>query len=80
MLALGADWIEHVLSTKAEPYLRTPEAELSFVARHNLDVIVTCAAVAVLAAAIPCCLAAELWRMLRTQRHSPEVGSKRKAQ
>lgn len=38
-----ADWVEHALDTKAEPYLMTPEGELSFVVRHNLDVIATVA-------------------------------------
>ena len=32
------DWVEHVLETDAEPYLRTPEEELSFITRHNMDV------------------------------------------
>ena len=32
------DWVEHVLETDAEPYLRTPEEEMSFIARHNIDV------------------------------------------
>ena len=36
--AVAADWVEHVLATDAEPYLRTPEEELSFIVRHNLDV------------------------------------------
>ena len=35
--------MEHALDTKAEPYLRTPEEELFFVVRHNLDVIATLA-------------------------------------
>ena len=36
--AVASDWVEHVLATDAEPYLRTPEEELSFIVRHNLDV------------------------------------------
>lgn len=32
------DWVEHALETDVEPYLRTPEEELSFVVRHNIDV------------------------------------------
>ena len=32
------DWVEHVLETDAEPYLRTPEEEMSFITRHNIDV------------------------------------------
>ena len=32
------DWVEHALETDLDPYLRTPEEEMSFVARHNLDV------------------------------------------
>ena len=42
-----ADWVEHVLETDAEPYLRTPEEELSFVARHNLNVYFMVAAMVV---------------------------------
>lgn len=38
---LSADWIEHVLATGGEAYLMTPEDDLSFVARHNVDVIAT---------------------------------------
>ena len=33
-----ADWLEHVIDTKGDPYLKTPENELSFIVRHNLDV------------------------------------------
>lgn len=32
------DWVEHALETDTEPYLRTPEEELSFIVRHNTDV------------------------------------------
>ena len=32
------DWVEHALETDVEPYLRTPEEELSFIVRHNIDV------------------------------------------
>ena len=39
--SLPADWIEHALATHGEAYLLTPEDELSFVQRHNLDVIAT---------------------------------------
>ncbi|CAL5228007.1 g11062 [Coccomyxa viridis] len=39
----AADWVEHVLETDIDPYLRTPEEELSFVVRHNLDVIASVA-------------------------------------
>ena len=46
---MASDWVEHVLATDAEPYLRTPEEELSFIVRHNLDVN---AAVAVFALAM----------------------------
>ena len=35
--------MEHALETGLQPYLRTPEAELSFVARHNLDAYATVA-------------------------------------
>lgn len=43
-----ADWIEHVIATGGEPYLKTPEDELSFIVRNSLDVH------AILAA---CCIA-----------------------
>ena len=33
-----ADWMEHVMATNGEPYLRTPEDELSFIARTSIDV------------------------------------------
>lgn len=41
ILCLSADWIEHVLATGGEAYLMTPEDDLSFVVRHNLDVVAT---------------------------------------
>lgn len=34
----AADWIEHVLATGCEPYLKTPEDEQSFFVRNSLDV------------------------------------------
>jgi len=33
-----ADWMEHVIDTKGDPYLKTPDDELSFIVRHSLDV------------------------------------------
>ena len=30
--------MEHVIETKGDPFLKTPEDELSFIVRHNLDV------------------------------------------
>lgn len=33
-----ADWIEHVIATRGEPYLKTPEDEMSFIVRNSLDV------------------------------------------
>ena len=39
-----ADWLEHVIDTKGDPYLTTPEVELSFIVRHNLDVYALLAA------------------------------------
>ena len=44
-----ADWIEHVIATGGEPYLRTPENEMSLIVRNSLDVYTVIAAV--------CCLA-----------------------
>ena len=41
--------MEHVIATGGEPYLKTPEEELSFVVRNSLDVF------AIVAAA--CCIA-----------------------
>ena len=36
-----ADWVEHALATQGEAYLATPEADMTFVERHNLDIIAT---------------------------------------
>ncbi len=36
--------MEHVLETKGEPYLKTPEDELSFIVRNSLDVYAILAA------------------------------------
>ena len=44
-----ADWIEHVIATGGEAYLRTPENEMSFIVRNSLDVYTVIAAM--------CCLA-----------------------
>ena len=56
--SVASDWVEHALATNAEPYLRTPDEELSFIVRHNLDVN---AAVAVSAFA----MLALVWQVLR---------------
>ena len=32
-----ADWIEHVLETDGEPYLRLPVDDLNIFVRHSLD-------------------------------------------
>ena len=39
-----ADWIEHVVDTKGDPYLKTPADELSYIVRYNLDVYAAVAA------------------------------------
>ena len=39
-----ADWIEHVIETKGDPYLKTPDDELSYIVRYNLDVYAAVAA------------------------------------
>jgi hypothetical protein len=41
----GADWVEHAIETGGEPYLHTPEAELSIFVRHSLDTYGFCLAV-----------------------------------
>ena len=33
-----ADWMELVIDTKGDPYLKTPDDELSFIVRHSMDV------------------------------------------
>jgi hypothetical protein len=33
-----ADWIEHVIATGGEPYLQTPENEMTLVELWNLDI------------------------------------------
>ena len=48
-----ADWVEHVIDTKGDPYLKTPEDELSFIVRNSLDVyaiVAVCCCVMVLVA------------------------------
>ena len=47
-----ADWVEHVIDTKGDPYLKTPEDELSFIVRNSLDVyaiVAVCCCVTVFA-------------------------------
>ena len=61
VLSICTDWVEHVLETDAEPYLRTPEEELSFVARHNLDVYLW---VAIMVIALGIKLLSSLWKMV----------------
>ena len=46
----SADWIEHVMATGGEPYLKSPEDELSLIVRISLDIY------AILA--VCCCLLA----------------------
>lgn len=41
-----ADWVEHVLATGGEAYLRTPEQDLPFFVRHSLDLWAACLAAA----------------------------------
>jgi len=57
------DWVEHVMETDAEPYLRTPDEELSFIVRHNLDVNASVAAM------VTVTLFA-LWRIVRVAGHT----------
>lgn len=56
--AVASDWVEHVLATDAAPYLRTPDEELSFIVRHNLDMNAGVAAAA-------CAMLALVWQALR---------------
>ena len=45
-----ADWVEHVLTTGGEAYLKTPEDELSFFVRSSFDVyaiVVSCCLISV---------------------------------
>ncbi|KAK9831512.1 hypothetical protein WJX81_004473 [Elliptochloris bilobata] len=44
----SVDWIEHVVATGGEPYLRTPEEDLPWAVRHSLDVAAVWAAAAAL--------------------------------
>jgi hypothetical protein len=39
-----ADWIEHVLATHGEPYLKTPDEDLPSLVRLSYDVYLTVAA------------------------------------
>ena len=52
-----ADWIEHTLATGRNGYLRTSEAEMDFVRRHNIDVVVSYMAGALVSVAVA-------WRLL----------------
>ena len=38
----GADWVEHVLATGGEAYLRTPDDDLPLLVRLSLDVWAAC--------------------------------------
>ena len=51
------------METDAEPYLRTPDEELSFIVRHNLDVNASVAAM------VTVTLFA-LWRIVRVAGHT----------
>lgn len=51
-----ADWIEHVVETKGDPYLKTPDDELSYIVRYNLDVYAAVAACAGLLLLLVLCL------------------------
>lgn len=55
---LCADWIEHVMETGGDPYLRTPEDRMSVIARHSLDVYGLVVACFGLAAFL-------IWKLLR---------------
>ena len=57
-----ADWIEHVVETKGDPYLKTPDDELSYIVRHNLDVYVAIAAFAGLLLLLALRLLRSVWR------------------
>ena len=50
----SADWIEHVIATKGEPYLRIPEDEMSLISSGSLrgvGIIAACSIFLVLIAA-----------------------------
>jgi hypothetical protein len=38
--AVCADWVEHVLATGGEAYLRTPDEDLNWLTRMGVDVII----------------------------------------
>ncbi|BDA49333.1 UDP-glucuronosyltransferase 2A1 [Coccomyxa sp. Obi] len=38
----AADWVEHVLATGGEAYLRTPNQDLPFIVRYSLDIWAAC--------------------------------------
>jgi hypothetical protein len=63
----AADWVEHVADTGGEPYLRPPIDELSFIARHSLDVIGFWAA----------CAGIPTWLLLRRVFRRRALGAKR---
>ncbi len=39
---MSADWVEHVLATGGEAYLRTPDDDLPLLVRLSLDVWAAC--------------------------------------
>ena len=57
-----ADWIEHVVETKGDPYLKTPDDELSYIVRHNLDVYLAVAAFVGLLSFLALRLLRSVWR------------------
>ena len=59
-----ADWIEHVVETKGDPYLKTPDDELSYAVRYNLDVYVAIAAVVGLLLLLALRLLRLVWRSI----------------
>ena len=69
-----ADWVEHVLATGCEPYLKTPDDELSFLVRNSLDVYATL----IICCLVPAWLALQGIRLLGTcvkGFHSTDHGS-----
>ena len=72
-----ADWIEHVVETKGDPYLKTPDDELSYIVRHNLDVYVAVAAFIGLLLLLALRLLRLVWRSVFGHQKVGSSGAKR---
>jgi hypothetical protein len=71
----GTDWIEHVVATGGEPYMKPPLEDLGFIVRNSIDV----AAFWMVLAGLPAYLIWRRQRRRRQQRASTDPGTRTKA-